>query len=384
MIDYVWGLLKTGKLTPEFSLYQLVQDMRRQRVAMVQTVDQYMLCHRAVKELFLEQLRVIDSHPYENVGNDGRPLVDRDKSMTPEYETIDYGSVDESERVINRPRMGVGMLTKSPSMNQINGDTSENSSDNSLPATLDEFRSVKSTPSGTPKIHEPPNAPVNNKESAAQRFKKGNLRLMQSEDGGWKLEELEEERRRSLETGQQGDVSDNNNDRKYDTAAVDLTKLPPSDSNRKDHRRKKSKEEKSESNLFRRPSMKKIKEFFDKDKNKENRDDNSSDSRDDQISVGSGSVAHKLAFSHEYESAVAKLPSFETSGGFFPDHLSIPDDSRAGMSKSVPSSLDRKQRYKESGGDQVGFIRACLVGSQCYYCFRLRKHPTTTSASSGH
>ena len=71
VIDYVWGLLKTGKLSPDFSLYALVQEMRRQRIAMVQTVDQYMLCHCSVRELFLEQLRVIDIQ-YENVGNDGR------------------------------------------------------------------------------------------------------------------------------------------------------------------------------------------------------------------------------------------------------------------------------------------------------------------------
>merc|ERR550534_3612726 len=88
VIDFVWGLLRTGKLTSDFSLYALVQDMRRQRIAMVQTVDQYMLCHRAVRELFLEQLRVIDSHPYENVGNDGRPLANSDNSVTPDYETI--------------------------------------------------------------------------------------------------------------------------------------------------------------------------------------------------------------------------------------------------------------------------------------------------------
>ena len=66
VIDYVWGLLKTGKLSPDFSLYALVQEMRRQRIAMVQTVDQYMLCHCSVRELFLEQLRVIDVQ-YENV-----------------------------------------------------------------------------------------------------------------------------------------------------------------------------------------------------------------------------------------------------------------------------------------------------------------------------
>ena len=65
--------------------------MRRQRIAMVQTVDQYMLCHRAVRELFLEQLRVIDVQ-YENVGNDGRPLVGDTTAASLEYKTIDYGS----------------------------------------------------------------------------------------------------------------------------------------------------------------------------------------------------------------------------------------------------------------------------------------------------
>ena len=54
--------------------------MRRQRIAMVQTVDQYVLVHRAVKELFLEQLRVIDAHPYENVDGDGRPLCGQAKT----------------------------------------------------------------------------------------------------------------------------------------------------------------------------------------------------------------------------------------------------------------------------------------------------------------
>ena len=71
--------------------------MRRQRIAMVQTVDQYMLCHCAVRELFLEQLRVIDSHPYENAGNDGRPLVGDTTSASLEYKTIDYGSCPGAE-----------------------------------------------------------------------------------------------------------------------------------------------------------------------------------------------------------------------------------------------------------------------------------------------
>ena len=56
-IDFLWGLLRTGKLTADFSLYELVRDMRRQRIAMVQTVEQYVLVHRAVRELFQEQVR---------------------------------------------------------------------------------------------------------------------------------------------------------------------------------------------------------------------------------------------------------------------------------------------------------------------------------------
>merc|ERR1740123_2092307 len=79
---------------------------------------------------------------------------------------------------------------KSPSMILTNGEHSESSSDNSLPATLEGVRRVRSTPSGTPsgtpKIHEPPNPPQNLKEPAAQRFKKGNLRLLKADDGSWR------------------------------------------------------------------------------------------------------------------------------------------------------------------------------------------------------
>lgn len=77
-------------------MFELVRDMRRQRIAMVQTVDQYILVHRAVRELFLEQLRVIDSHPYENVDDEGNPLCGRDAEISPEYETI-FVKSDEGE-----------------------------------------------------------------------------------------------------------------------------------------------------------------------------------------------------------------------------------------------------------------------------------------------
>ena len=86
------------KLTSDFSLFELVQDMRRQRIAMVQTVDQYILVHRAVRELFLEQLRVIDSHPYENVDDEGNPLCKNPEEIIPEYETIFVKNEEEDAR----------------------------------------------------------------------------------------------------------------------------------------------------------------------------------------------------------------------------------------------------------------------------------------------
>ena len=94
--------------------------------------------------------------------------------------------------------------------------------------------------------------------------------------------------------------------------------------------------------------MKKIKAYFDKDKNKENKDRETDTDKEDSLA---GSVAHKLAFSNEYASAVAKIPSLETSGGFFHDSLNIPE--LGGQSKSVPSSLDRKQRYRDQDVSQV-------------------------------
>lgn len=73
-IDYVWALLRTGKLKEDFSLFEIISDMRRQRIAMVQTVEQYMLCYKAVSTLFEQHLKLIDSHTYENIDCDGEPL----------------------------------------------------------------------------------------------------------------------------------------------------------------------------------------------------------------------------------------------------------------------------------------------------------------------
>ena len=54
-------------------------------------------------------------------------------------------------------------------------------------ADIEEF-----TKKPEPVLFEPAKPPEVAKDAAAQRFKKGNLRLTKAENGGWKLEELEE------------------------------------------------------------------------------------------------------------------------------------------------------------------------------------------------
>ncbi|XP_076042974.1 uncharacterized protein LOC143026451 isoform X4 [Oratosquilla oratoria] len=85
-IDYVWGLLRAGRLTENLNVFALISDMRRQRVAMVQTKEQYILLHRAIREFFKERLKVIDAHPYENIATDGTPLILREKEN--DYEEL--------------------------------------------------------------------------------------------------------------------------------------------------------------------------------------------------------------------------------------------------------------------------------------------------------
>ncbi|XP_038864109.1 tyrosine-protein phosphatase non-receptor type 22-like isoform X2 [Salvelinus namaycush] len=56
-IDYTWNLVKTQRLKEDFSIYDLVQDMRTQRPSVVQTKEQYELVYRTVKFLFEKYLQ---------------------------------------------------------------------------------------------------------------------------------------------------------------------------------------------------------------------------------------------------------------------------------------------------------------------------------------
>nr|XP_034978827.1 tyrosine-protein phosphatase non-receptor type 22 isoform X1 [Zootoca vivipara] len=61
-IDYTWTLLKDGILPMNFSLFNMIQEMRTQRPLLVQTLEQYKLVYDAVIELFKRQIEALAHH----------------------------------------------------------------------------------------------------------------------------------------------------------------------------------------------------------------------------------------------------------------------------------------------------------------------------------
>lgn len=61
VIDYTWNLLKKQMISSDFSIYDLVQNMRTQRPSVVQTKEQYVLVYRTIKFLFERFLHSVDA-----------------------------------------------------------------------------------------------------------------------------------------------------------------------------------------------------------------------------------------------------------------------------------------------------------------------------------
>lgn len=62
-VDYTWMLLKDGIIPKNFSVFNLIQEMRTQRPSLVQTQEQYELVYSAVLELFKRHMDIIsDDH----------------------------------------------------------------------------------------------------------------------------------------------------------------------------------------------------------------------------------------------------------------------------------------------------------------------------------
>ncbi|CAH1784459.1 unnamed protein product [Owenia fusiformis] len=104
-IDYAWTLLKTGKLTADFDIFDILSEMRKQRLAFVQAKDQYELVNRAVAELFERHLLLMDKHLYENmnVEKEKDPAYDSPCDVKlPHTEESEYEDVHPSQLAIRR------------------------------------------------------------------------------------------------------------------------------------------------------------------------------------------------------------------------------------------------------------------------------------------
>lgn len=102
-VDIAQQMLKTGvyllellivvegrllqRMSPKFSVSDLVIELRKQRPAMVQSLDQYILVNHAIAELFRRQLKISDAHHYVNVeGYRNKPSANGNKKEEPKSE----------------------------------------------------------------------------------------------------------------------------------------------------------------------------------------------------------------------------------------------------------------------------------------------------------
>ena len=421
-IDFIWGLLRTGKLSEDFSLYSLVREMRKQRIAMVQTVDQYILVHRAVKELFLEQLKVIDAHPYENVDDDGHPIsinrsTDCNDPIIPDYETIfvkgnenkiassassttsvsNLSTAVDFDRILSQKmlqsqiqkqqqddaydcseRIPYGQnseeLPPNPPPKQRNMLDSKtiDSKNVSVPMPLSIHEETVIHHTKDLNLFEPPSSKktLENQNSLScsagtgypgpQKFKKGNLRLTQTEDGAWKLHELESEiseMKINDETNSQLQSSAHDQSRK-EIKTSDSISILKKVKNKKEKKTSPNKpvddsDSPKAGELLRRPSIKKIRAFFNKEKPQIPPDSSKDTSPTTSTSSSTSGLNQAINPSeesndiqndngdHDIAIAMAKLPKFEENRHQFIGNQLSKMESMSN-SKSVPSSLDRR------------------------------------------
>ena len=428
-IDFIWGLLRTGKLSEDFSLYSLVREMRKQRIAMVQTVDQYILVHRAVKELFLEQLKVIDAHPYENVDDDGHPISiyrssDCNEPIVPDYETIfvkgnehkiassassttsnsNLSTAVDFDRILNQ-KMIQSQLQRQQQNDAYNsselttydqiGHNSEDIPPNpppkqrnvldpkaidsrnvTLPDSLPSLDDTVAFPKQELVLFEPPATPSTTDNDQkffssrtgpalgrchSQKIKKGNLRLAQTEDGAWKLEGLEtalpDMNNDASKYSQSQSVSSDHV--KKDTKKNETFVMNRKGKNKKDKKASPKREvddgdSPKAGELLRKPSIKKIRAFFNKDKQQltpetaQNSSPSTSSSSSSSTCLDQGTIPTEELNNlqndngdHDIAMAISKLPKLEEYR--HPTHLQETRlSTNLSNSKSVPSSLDRR------------------------------------------
>ncbi|ROL46898.1 Tyrosine-protein phosphatase non-receptor type 12 [Anabarilius grahami] len=103
-IDYTWNLLKRQIIPEDFSIFELVKDMRTQRPSVVQTKEQYALVYRTIKLLFERYLAAMEE-PNREVPASSSPVTistgsDLSDFSDSESET-DFRALQQTERRSN-------------------------------------------------------------------------------------------------------------------------------------------------------------------------------------------------------------------------------------------------------------------------------------------
>ncbi|XP_053329480.1 tyrosine-protein phosphatase non-receptor type 18 [Spea bombifrons] len=102
-VEYIQNMVHKQRVPSDFSIYEIVLEMRRQRPSAVQTKEQYSFLYHAVTEMFEKQLLV--NHNYENLSKNNTPFYDDAISFPP------------GARTLTRSRKEVGQRFSLPSGN---------------------------------------------------------------------------------------------------------------------------------------------------------------------------------------------------------------------------------------------------------------------------
>jgi len=275
------------------------------------------------------------------VDGDGRPLCHNEDEITPDYETIFVKQSDEESKQAVMKNAGDIDVILSQRMSQKTGNSDGTSSPPPQPPPKQrtpvetgaiDSRKVAVTPdegdssserlsSSAMFLYDPPTSNGDASAPGTQKIKKGDLRLTQMENGSWRLEDSDKPQPSSTATT-------------TETTSTTTTTTSTTTSTKFGGKKKKSKDQSNDDNtgsehqqLLRRPSIKKIRALFQKDK------DTSTSSASSKNDSGESEE------NKEVLAAISKLPKFE------PTYGNIVGRSE---SASMPNSLDRRAGSKPS------------------------------------
>ncbi|XP_015675423.1 tyrosine-protein phosphatase non-receptor type 22 [Protobothrops mucrosquamatus] len=147
-IDYTWTLLRDSILPMNFSIFNMIQEMRTQRPLVVQTQGQYKLVYDAVIELFKRQIEAFSSHsdpviietginhPEANIPQDPhreKSCIKPPNSSEQEHQEKARcpGCATQSLNILDRNRDGASLVRPALSVGALNPIASRNTGWNS-------------------------------------------------------------------------------------------------------------------------------------------------------------------------------------------------------------------------------------------------------------